>query len=475
MKKYVLLIILLLMIPITVNAETATNLSKKSTYRINNLRTNKLNDNSYKTYNTVNAATEIEISSKQDISHIYIIYELNSQKGILKTKYDTIILGTNGFLHEYQKLNTPVKNLSIKYTKSVKISEIRVYSTGDVPSDVQIWKRESKTDLMVFSTHADDEVLFFGGLIPLYLNQGKKVHVVYMCRHDIGKFKKTARLHEQLNGLWALGVTDYPTFGIIPDNYSKPSKKTPKEIEKTYNVAESQLIQAGFTNDDIVKFDVREIRKYQPKVIVGHDDNGEYGHGQHLVNNRTLKDAVRMAALPSYKVDNLPAYIVSKLYIHLYDKKNWTVLDLDKPLSKYNGKTAYEMTKLGFKEHQSQQKTWFLGWLNGKKNEFTKATQIKSYNPMYWGLYYSAVGPDINKNDLFENIISEESTSPISEEIGMTTFTTTTTTSEKRQNIINSIIRRNKERKDNNVMMSVAVGLFTLVIIFYIIFKKQEV
>ena len=193
MKKYVLLILLVLMIPINVNAETATNLSKKSTYRINNLKTNKLNDDSYKTYNTVNAVTEIEISSKQDISHVYIIYELNSQNGILKTKNEQIYLGTNGYLHEYQKLKTPVKNITIKYDKPVKISEIRVYSEGDIPSDVQIWKKESKTDLMVFSTHADDEVLFFGGLIPLYIAQGKKVHVVYMCRHDIGKFKKTTR------------------------------------------------------------------------------------------------------------------------------------------------------------------------------------------------------------------------------------------------------------------------------------------
>ena len=324
---------------------------------------------------------------------MYIVYELSSKKGSLVTENEEISLGENGFLHEYQKLTIPAKELTIKFDEEAKISELSVYTEGDVPADVQIWKKEDKTDLMIFSTHADDEQLFFAGVMPTYINQGKKVHVVYLARHDIGAYYAPSRLHEQLDGLWTLGVTDYPTFGLIPDAYSE-----------SLEVAESQIKAAGFTDDDIIKFDVREIRKYQPKVILGHDENGEYGHGQHRLNTFTLKQAIEKAQDESYEVDGLNAFKIYKVYLHLYDPDNQTVLDYDQPLENYGGKTAYEISKEGYSKHLSQQYTWFTSWLNGKNNSYTSAKQITKYSPTYWGLYYTSVGPDVNKNDLFENI-----------------------------------------------------------------------
>ena len=70
---------------------------------------------------------------------------------------------------------------------------------------------------------------------------------------------------------------------------------------------------------------------------------------------------------------------------------------------KYN-RTAYQVTQEAFKKHISQQKTVYPAWLNGENNEYTKAADIKTYSPMYWGLYSSTVGTDVKKNDLFENI-----------------------------------------------------------------------
>ena len=68
------------------------------------------------------------------------------------------------------------------------------------------------------------------------------------------------------------------------------------------------------------------------------------------------------------------------------------------------GKTAYEVSKEGYSKHMSQQWTWFTGWINGKNDNYTKATEIKTYSPLKYGLYYSAVGEDVEKNDMFENI-----------------------------------------------------------------------
>ena len=399
MKKY--LFLLLLIIPFKVYAEDAKNLTKNSSYTLNNMPISKLNDDNFKTYITVKKDHELIITSDEKISHVYIVFELLSKTGTLKTDDEEIPLGQNNFLHEYQKLTIPANKITLSFNEEVKISDIYVYGEGDLPKDVQVWTKETKTDLMIFSTHADDEQLFFAGVMPTYINQGKKVHVVYLARHDVGGYYNPSRMHEQLNGLWTLGVTDYPTFGLIPDAYST-----------SLDIAIDQAKQAGFSLEDIIKFDVAEIRKYKPKVILGHDENGEYGHGQHRLNTYTLKTAIKEAENSEYIIDGLEPVKIYKVYLHLYDDKNKTVLDYDIPLEKYDGKTAYQVSKEGYSKHLSQQYTWFTNWLNGKNGSYTSATQIDKYNPAYWGLYYTSVGEDINKNDLFENIpIEKEETS----------------------------------------------------------------
>ena len=399
MKKYLLLFILLLM-PLSIYAKEAKKISLNSSYYVNNEEVITLNDNSYDSYETINKGNTLTIKAKEDIKYIYIIYEYKSSKGTLTTSDEKISLGTNGFLHEYQKINVPVKELAIKYDADVIISEIQLYTDGNIPDDVQIWTKEKETDLMLFSTHADDEVLFFAGIMPTYINQGKKIHVVYMARHDMGKHVNPIRLHEQLDGLWTLGITDYPTFGIVPDQYSRIKENTPKEKEKILDITKKQLEKYYMTEQDIINFDIKVMREYKPKVVVGHDEYGEYGHGQHILNTYTLKKAIDKVNTKDYKL--------SKAYLHLYDPDNWTVLDLDLPLNEYGGKTAYQMSKKAFLKHVSQQFSRYPSWLNGENNEYNTAKDITEYNPMYWGLYYTSVGPDVNKNDLFENIPQEE-------------------------------------------------------------------
>ena len=398
MKKIILTVLLLLVFPIVVYAGEATDISREITYLENETEIVKLNDDNIRTFYKLNTGSSITIHSEnENIKQLYIVYELSSQKGKLITdKNEEIILGSNGFLHEYVDLKNIAKDITLTFDSEVNINEISVFTDGETPSYVQKWVKEDKTDLMIFSTHADDEQLFFSGVMPTYINKGKKIHVVYLTRHDVGSYYAPNRLHEQLDGLWAIGVTDYPTFGLIPDAYSE-----------SINVARSQMNAAGFTDDDVIKFDVEQIRYYKPKVILGHDENGEYGHGQHVLNITTLKEAVVKAADETYTSVNLDAYNVPKFYIHLYDLDNKTELDYDTPLEKFNGKTAYQVSKEGYSKHLSQQNYWFTKWLNGNNNEYTSSKQIIKYNPAYWGLYKSEVGPDINRNDLFENIEEE--------------------------------------------------------------------
>ena len=94
------------------------------------------------------------------------------------------------------------------------------------------------------------------------------------------------------------------------------------------------------------------------------------------------------------------------MYLHLYEE-NAIVLNYDQPLDQFGGMTAFEVTqKLGYPCHESQQWTWFTGWINGKNDPITLASQIKKYNPCKFGLYYSSVGEDVQKNDFLENIVT---------------------------------------------------------------------
>ncbi len=388
MKK-ILLSLGLFLIPFCTFAEDIT---KNVTILVNNEKLAKITDGNENSYVTLKDGGEITITSDTDIAGIYIIYELSSQKGVLEYNAKSQNLGDNNFLHEYVKLEEKTKEAKITYETETKIGEIYVLSEGELPSFVEVWNPPfEKADLLLFSTHSDDEQLFFLGLIPTYVARGANVQVVYFTNH----FDNPKRLHEQLHGLYTVGIRNYPVIGIIPDAWST-----------TLDGAIKNMNKSNLTEDDALKYEVANIRRFKPLVIVGHDENGEYSHGQHILNTYILKKAIIKANDPTYDEESLNNYGLwdtPKLYLHLY-KENPIVMDYDTPLEYFDGKTAYEVSKEGYSKHLSQQWTWFTAWILGKNKEFTKATEIKTYSPLEFGLYRSLVGEDINKNDMFENL-----------------------------------------------------------------------
>ncbi|NMA51166.1 MAG: hypothetical protein GX951_04915 [Mollicutes bacterium] len=386
-----IIIIFIFLFTINVNAKEAVEV--EYTLKVNEKVFNTLSDNNYKTYLGIENGEVINIKSDEKIEKLYILYEEKSSQGIITFNETTLDIGINGFLHEYIELKKEATDITIKYNNEVKISEIYAYSSGDVPKDVQIWKKHDKVDLMLFSTHSDDEQLFFAGLLPTYVNQDKIVHVVYLVDHaNIKGIKNASRLHEQLNGLWHSGVNEYPTMGLIPDAYSE-----------SLQVAKKQAEDWGYKEEDILKEYVTIIRRLRPYVLVGHDEAGEYGHGQHIYNSYLVKKVLDYINNDNYITEGYKPYNVQKVYLHLYED-NKIILDIDKPLDKFNNKTAYDVAKESYKYHISQQGTWFTAWLNGNNNSYTNSSQITKYNPNYFGLYYTSVGNDINKNDLLENV-----------------------------------------------------------------------
>ena len=317
--------------------------------------------------------------SDTPLEGIYIKFNTPPTGGTLN---GTTKVSENGFLHEFININGKT-SFTLEY-KETDICDIFLYSSGELPKDVQLWKKgENETDILLCATHSDDDQLFFAGLLPLYaVEKCLRVRVAYFINH----YDTYNRTHELLDGLWHCGVTLYPDISPFPDGYSESSSG-----------AMNFLASKGFTYENILDFQRNLLNKYKPLIVVLHDFKGEYGHGAHILNTKSF---VEVCENPEDR-----QYVPKKIYVHLYDK-NTIVLDIDTPLSNFNGKTAFNISQEAFKYHKSQHWTWFYKWIYGANSNITKASEIHSYNPAKYGLYYSSVGADILKNDITENIIS---------------------------------------------------------------------
>jgi len=341
---------------------------------------NDLRDKDYKTSVTFVSNDKVTVKSETPMAGIYVIWDAPVRPWKLSFNGDEIECGSEGFIHDYVKVGGATE-CTITTTGWTKISEIYAYSEGELPDDVEVWEKPlEKADMLVFSTHADDEVLFFGGAATLYNALGYKVQVVYMCNYwDAAKVRE----HEKLDGLWAMGLRNYPVNMEFGDYYSESLE----EAKKTYDL------------DAIVTAVTENIRRFKPQIIVSHDINGEYGHGGHMILCAAIREAVENTADATFRPESAELYgtfDVPKTYLHLYGE-NKLKLNLRTPMDELSGKTPLEVEKEAYKKHVSQQWTWFY-----VDDEY-------KYSCADFGLYRTKVGYDTaGKNDMAENIISYE-------------------------------------------------------------------
>lgn len=396
-KKFFIFMMFLFMGTFNFNKTLAKEITNETKIFINDvIASSKLFDNKESTYIKIKNDDTIKISANSSIDGLYIVYEIEGKKGCIDASGEKIEIGLNGFAHEYINVAEKIKGVSeitIKYESEAKIADIYVFDEGDLPEFVEVWNPPCKNaDIVLLSSHADDEQLFFLGLLPTYVARGARVQVIYFTHHN----NQTIRYHELLHGLYTVGIRNYPIIGIVPDAYST-----------TLEGAIRNMNNSGITEDDAIDFYVKMFRKLKPQVIVGHDEKGEYSHGQHILNTYVLKKALELSNNENYGLESVEKYGVwnpKKVYLHLY-KENEITMDYDIPLDYFDGKTAYEVSKEGYKTHNTQQWTWFTKWINGNNNSYIKAIEIKTYSPLNFGLYYSSVGEDVQKNDMLENIV----------------------------------------------------------------------
>ncbi|MGN1003904.1 MAG: PIG-L deacetylase family protein [Oscillospiraceae bacterium] len=368
-------------------------------------------DGSRATYSGTTGAAEVTVSRSGGIGALYIEFDCPPQEWTLTDPESgkSVTCGQYAFLHEFVDVSALwgglLETLVLRFEAGTAIAEIYVFSDGELPDWVQTWQPPCEAaDLLLISSHSDDEQLFFAGVLPYYtVERGLNVQVAYVVQHfQAYNQRDHQRPHEQLDGLWTVGVRNYPVMSEFPDLYSE-SKDRATALARARAVYEN----AGYTYDDFVRYFTRYIRRFQPLVVVSHDLNGEYGHGTHVLCAAALTDALVCAADPQQDPDSAAAYgpwTVEKTYLHLYPE-NQIVLDLDTPLESLGGKTAFQVTQEGFACHKSQHWTWFYKWIYGTDaNPIRKAADIKSYSPCSYGLYDTKVGPDAVGGDFFENV-----------------------------------------------------------------------
>ena len=258
--------------------------------------------------------------------------------------------------------------------ENAALAGVRVYRENYPAHDVQEWQPlPDKIDILLVSTHQDDEFLFFGGSIPYYAaRQDVTVGVLYMA--DCGRY----RYREALNGLWSAGLRHYPVFLGLEDYY-------------TTSIDQARAL---WRNDDPEKLLVRVIRQYRPEVILCQDLNGEYGHGQHKYTAQLVTEAFSLAADEAYdpqSAGELGTWQIKKCYIHLYEE-NQIRMDWNVPLDDAGVITPMFLAWEGYDKSKSQIAA------------FSMERDGVQYDNTLFGLYRSTVGPDILKNDFLENV-----------------------------------------------------------------------
>ncbi len=298
----------------------------------------------------------------------------------------TLDEGGTSYLHAFIPLPKPVTSLRIAVTDEKKTSlllnELFLFGPGEVPGWVQKWEpAHEQADLMVLVAHPDDELLFMGGTIPHYaVAQNKRVTACYLTSSN------TTRSSELLNGLWSMGVVNYPIIGPFRDAYSA-------KLKDGYD--------RWGGKEKVRAYVMGVIRRLKPSVIVTHDLDGEYGHGAH----RVCADAAIWCVEHSADSVADPASAelygtceVSKLYLHLYPE-NSVMMNWRTPDPALLGRSPLQAAQDAYALHVTQRNAGSA--VIGKDFEVTDEGEFACNS---FGLYRTLVGPDIAKNDFLENI-----------------------------------------------------------------------
>ena len=373
----------------TASAQTGTdepvNMARKCTYENKKKRTtlySRLSDRDEATRCLLEKNEWVSVKWKNtEVDFVY--FEWTDKIGVDPAPYTIELLDADGKVLESRE-GEPYWNNGVEITDGVHGVRLTPHAdaelctlipyAGGAPKDYHPWQPTAdKVDFLVIAMHPDDDALFMGNVIATYgAEHGLLGTILYLATRT--RIRRT----EGLNGAWIMGLRTYPLMAGLPDipikyRYEKKKDFLPEDVERVL---------------------VRYIRRVKPEVVISHDDNGEYGHWQHIIVAQAVRAAMLSAADPAYDPESAAQYgawQVKKLYLHLA-KENPIFISAYEPLAAFGGRTGLEVAQEAYQCHQSQ-RLWYH--LCDNKNEC---------NQEKFGLVFTTVGTDSGINDMFENI-----------------------------------------------------------------------
>ena len=345
----------------------------------------------------------VTVTREGNIGGVYVIFDKTPASWSISDKEGSVTVecGTNGFLHEFINVAEKfggVEELIFNFPVGTVISEIYVFSDGDIPDWVQMWQPpHEKADLLLIPSHGGDEHVFFAGVIPYYaVERGMNVQVAYLVKGN----DSHERPHEILSGLWKAGIRNYPVFSDIPEVSATANDRTDAK-----NNALDAYGRLGYNFDHFVQYITECIRRFKPIVIVSHDSDGENGNGTHVICADAIAESLNCSLNDGKYLDSVDKYgtwMPEKVYLHLYSENKVTI-DIDKPFESLGGKTPFEVSREAFECHKTQLWTWY-DWMFGSTSApINKASEIEKHSPCKYGLYHTTVGNDKPGGDFFQN------------------------------------------------------------------------
>ena len=175
--------------------------------------------------------------------------------------------------------------------------------------------------ILLVHAHPDDETINNGVTMARYVAEGAQVTLITCTLGEEGEVlvpeleQLAADQADQLGGyrIWelrsamaALGVSDIRFLGG-PGRYRDSGMIGTPANEHPRAFWNADL-------DEAIAHAVAVVREVRPQVVVTYDENGGYGHPDHIQAHRVAMGAVRAAADPAYRSDLGPAWDVPKVY-----------------------------------------------------------------------------------------------------------------------------------------------------------------
>lgn len=178
--------------------------------------------------------------------------------------------------------------------------------------------------IMAVHAHPDDEVVFTGGTLALYRERGVRTVLVTATGGEEGEIhdpdldpeearprlgdirREELRRAVEILGIDHLEMLGYRDSGMVgteanarPDNFHNAGK--------------------GEATRKLVAL----VRRYKPRILITYDENGAYGHPDHIMCNLITQEAYEKAGDPTFAPEAGQAWQPLKLYYTHWAEEGW--------------------------------------------------------------------------------------------------------------------------------------------------------